>query len=100
MAYGRVFAVSVTGATLAAYDAVDGRRVWTSPTQGAGAPTVANGVVYVVGPTGVQAYDPSTGALLATIAGQFSGEAVLAEGSLVVACQTAAVGPGMCVYRP
>jgi outer membrane protein assembly factor BamB len=99
VAYGRVYVVSPAGGTVVAYDTATGLRVWTSPTSGTSAPSVANGVVYVSGAAGLQAYDAASGALLTTLAGQFSGEPVISEGSLITQCTTAG-GNAVCVYQP
>jgi outer membrane protein assembly factor BamB len=100
VAYGLVYAVSATAGTLAAYDVTTGARVWTADTSGTGSPSVANGVVYVSGPTALQAFDAATGAPLATITGDLRGDPVIADGALLINCDDPAVGVGVCVYRP
>ena len=99
-AYGRVYAIAPAAGTLAAYDLTDGQRLWSVPSDATGPPSVANGVVYATGPTGLHAYDASTGAALATVPGTFGGEVVVAEGHVLVGCQDPALGYGVCVYAP
>ncbi len=73
-------------ATLAALDRWSGAVVWTRPSVGNGAPTVANGVVYVAErDRGVAAYRATTGAELWRHPGVADGsDPVVANGKLVV----------------
>jgi outer membrane protein assembly factor BamB len=98
--YGHVFAVAPTAGTLSAYNLADGNRLWSVATDATSPPSVANGVVYATGPSGLHAYDASTGAGLATVPGVFGGEVVVAEGHLLIGCQDPALGYGTCVYAP
>ena len=54
-AYGRVYAIAPAAGTLAAYDLTNRQRLWSVPSDATGPPSVANGVVYATGPTGLHA---------------------------------------------
>ncbi len=97
-AYGRVFAVAPAAGTIAAYDVTDGRRLWSTPTDATGPPSIANGVVYAIGPSGLHTFDATSGEPVATLPGTFRGEVVIAEGDLLVDCTDPVRGSGICVY--
>ena len=78
-------------ATLAAFNRWTGARVWSHPSPGDGAPTVANGVVFVAErDRGVAAYRAGTGAELWRYAGIADGtDPIVANGRLYVGLRVA-----------
>ena len=100
VAYRTVYVVDPGAGTLNAYDASTGRLDWSVSTDATSVPTVANNLVYVAGSMGLSIHNAHTGALVHEVPGNFSGEPVVSSGSVVVGCNLAPVGPGICTLRP